>query len=223
VTGGASLAESRGCEWVPCGDVALADFNRGDFNRAGLTKEEDLFPFCARLRDAKLIASNMLGATMGTDIRILQSGGVNTGQQVYDAMMKPEGVISEVNYLWPKAGTTAPLLPKTSLVTRVSSDLGCASVSTNNPGLLPCGAVTGHRGGIFPPWRNYDEEIATLLLRLCRPRALSRRLKNYAAEIADPIRAHDLRQATAWSSAGSMPAITSAKSWPWRRSILPIS
>jgi hypothetical protein len=106
-------------------DVALAEFSRGDFSRAGLTKEEDLFPFCARLHDAKLIASNTLGATMGTDIRTLQSGGVNTGQQVYDAMMKPEGVISEVNYLWPKPGTTAPLLPKTSLVTRVSSDLGC--------------------------------------------------------------------------------------------------
>jgi hypothetical protein len=41
--------------------------------------------------------------------------------------MKPEGVISgEINYLYPKPGTTAPPLPKTSIAVRVAPDLGCA-------------------------------------------------------------------------------------------------
>jgi hypothetical protein len=47
---------------------------------------------------------------------------------MYEAMMmKPEGVISgEINYLYPKPGTTAPPLPKTSIAMRVAPDLGCA-------------------------------------------------------------------------------------------------
>jgi hypothetical protein len=107
-------------------DVALGQFNRGEFNRAGLTKEQDLYPFCTRLTDGKIIATPTLGTTVGIDTRTLKDpSGVSTGQMVFDGMSKPEGVISEVHYLWPKPGTTAPLLPKTSLVTRVSSDLGC--------------------------------------------------------------------------------------------------
>jgi hypothetical protein len=107
-------------------EVAFAEFNRGDFNRAGLAKEQDLYPFCTRLTDGSQIASASLGASIGTDTRTLKDpNGAPTGQMVFDAMSKPEGVITEVHYLWPKPGTTAPLLPKTSLVTRVSADLGC--------------------------------------------------------------------------------------------------
>jgi hypothetical protein len=107
-------------------DVAFAEFNRGDFNRAGITPSQDLYPFCTRLTDGKIIATATLGTRVGTDTRTLRDpNGVETGKLVFDAMSRPVGVISEVHYLWPKPGTTAPLLPKTSLVTRVSSDLGC--------------------------------------------------------------------------------------------------
>jgi hypothetical protein len=102
-------------------EVALGQFNRGDFNRTGLSKDQDLYPFCTRLSDGKIIATPTLGTTVGTDTRTLEPAG----KLVFDAMSKPEGVITEVHYPWPKPGTTAPLLPKTSLVTRVTSDLGC--------------------------------------------------------------------------------------------------
>jgi hypothetical protein len=107
-------------------EVAFGQFNRGDFNRTGLAKEQDLYPFCTRLSDGASIASASLGAPIGIDIRTLKDpNGAATGQATFDAMSKPEGVITEVHYLWPKPGTTAPLLPKTSLVTRVSADIGC--------------------------------------------------------------------------------------------------
>jgi hypothetical protein len=107
-------------------EVAFALFNRGEFNRAGLAKEQDFYPFCTRLTDGKAIASASLGATIGTDQRPARDpNGAPIGQMVFDAMSKPEGVITEVTYPFPKPGTTAPLLPKTALVTRVSSDLGC--------------------------------------------------------------------------------------------------
>jgi hypothetical protein len=103
-------------------EVALAQFNRGQFNRGGLDSSQDFYPFCIRLTDGKLIASPFLAATVGNDVR---TGKV--GKEVYEAMMKPEAVISgEINYLYPKPGTTAPPLPKTSIAMRVAADLGCA-------------------------------------------------------------------------------------------------
>jgi hypothetical protein len=42
------------------------------------------------------------------------------------AAQKPEGQITEVSYMFPKPGTTAPAVPKVSFVTRVA-DLGCGS------------------------------------------------------------------------------------------------
>jgi hypothetical protein len=39
--------------------------------------------------------------------------------------MKPEGVISTVDYTFPKPGTTAPAFPKQSFLMRVAPDLGC--------------------------------------------------------------------------------------------------
>jgi hypothetical protein len=51
------------------GESALAQFNRGQFNRSGLTNDEDLYPFCIRLTDGKLIASPFLAATVDNDVR----------------------------------------------------------------------------------------------------------------------------------------------------------
>jgi hypothetical protein len=46
------------------------------------------------------------------------------GQELYVAAQKPEGQITEVSYMFPKPGTTAPAVAKVSFVTRVG-DLGC--------------------------------------------------------------------------------------------------
>jgi hypothetical protein len=43
---------------------------------------------------------------------------------VYAAAQKPEGQITELSYMAPKPGTTAPVFPKVSFVTRVG-DLNC--------------------------------------------------------------------------------------------------
>jgi hypothetical protein len=40
-------------------------------------------------------------------------------------MKKPEGVVTEINYVFPKPGSDKTQVPKISLVTKVSDDLGC--------------------------------------------------------------------------------------------------
>jgi hypothetical protein len=101
-------------------ESALAQFDSGQFNRSGLTNDEDLYQFCIRLTDRKLIP--FLATTVGNDVR---NGKI--GNELYEVMMNPEGVISgEINYLYPKPGTTAPPLPKTSIAMRVAPNLGCA-------------------------------------------------------------------------------------------------
>ena len=49
-----------------------------------------------------------------------QQGQLGTAEEA-----KPEGQITEVSYLAPKPGTTAPAVPKVTFVTRVN-DLVCA-------------------------------------------------------------------------------------------------
>ena len=43
--------------------------------------------------------------------------GKALGLELYAAMQKPEGQITEVSYMFPKPGTTAPAVPKVSFVT----------------------------------------------------------------------------------------------------------
>jgi hypothetical protein len=100
--------------------VALAMFNKGE----GGFRDRDLYPFCFRTADGKQLAGP-LAITSGTDIRTLKdSSGKASGQEIYAAGQIPEGQITEVNYVFPKPGTTAPDFPKVSFVTRVG-DLGC--------------------------------------------------------------------------------------------------
>jgi Single Cache domain 2 len=100
--------------------VALGMFNKGE----GGFRDRDLYPFCFRIADGKQLAGP-LAITSGTDIRTLKdSTGKASGQEIYAAGQKPEGQITEVNYVFPKPGTTAPDFPKVSFVTRVG-DLGC--------------------------------------------------------------------------------------------------
>ena len=100
--------------------VALAMFNKGE----GGFRDRDLYPFCFRIADGKLVASPK-AVPAGTDVRTLKDRtGKLYGREVYAVAEKPEGQITEVSYMFPKPGTTAPAVPKVSFVTRVG-DLGC--------------------------------------------------------------------------------------------------
>jgi Single Cache domain 2 len=100
--------------------VALAMFLKGE----GGFRDRDLYPFCFRAGDGKLLVSPPV-VPAGTDIRSLkeQSGRVY-GVDIYAAAQKPEGQITEVSYLFPRPGTDKTPVPKVSFVTRVG-ELGC--------------------------------------------------------------------------------------------------
>ena len=101
--------------------VALAMFLKGE----GGFRDRELYPFCFRLVDGKLLASPK-AVPAGTDARTLKdSTGNSYGEAIYAAAQKPEGQITEVkSYLFPKPDTTAPTFEKVSFVTKVG-DLGC--------------------------------------------------------------------------------------------------
>jgi hypothetical protein len=101
-------------------DVALGMFNKGE----GGFKDRDLYVFCSRAGDGKNVAGPV-SVPAGTDTRTLKDpSGKEFGKELYAAALKPEGQITEVSYMFPKPGTTAPAVPKVSFVTRVG-DLGC--------------------------------------------------------------------------------------------------
>jgi hypothetical protein len=103
-------------------DVAVAQIIRGDNG----FRQGDLYPFCARLSDWKGIASGALVPPVGTDVRHqIDATGKDFGVEMMAAWSKPEGVITEVDYSFPKPGTTAPSFPKASLLMKVTPDLGC--------------------------------------------------------------------------------------------------
>ena len=68
----------------------------------------------------------------GTDVRTLKDPtGKAYGPEAYAAGQKPEGHITEVSYMFPKPGTTAPAVAKVSFVTRVGE--AAASAITSRP------------------------------------------------------------------------------------------
>ena len=99
--------------------VALAMFNKGE----GGFRDRDLYPFCFRISDEKGLAGPVAVAS-GVDARTLKDPTGNFGLELYAAAQKPEGQVTEVSYMFPKPGTTAPAVPKVSYVTR-AGDLGC--------------------------------------------------------------------------------------------------
>ena len=102
-------------------DVALAMFNKGE----GGFRDRDLYPFCFRITDGKYVANPALAVSAGTNTHTLKDPtGKVFGEELYAGAQKPEGQITEVSYMFPKPGTTAPAVPKVSFVTRVG-DLGC--------------------------------------------------------------------------------------------------
>jgi len=100
-------------------DVALAMFNNGE----GGFKDRDLYPFCFSLSDGKFVAA--IKRLMGTDIRALKDPTGNVfGPELYAAAQKPEGQITEVNYMFPRPGADETPVPKVTFVTK-AGDLGC--------------------------------------------------------------------------------------------------
>ena len=99
--------------------VALATFLKGE----GGFLDRDLYPFCFRNADGKLLVSPK-AVPAGTDIRSLKdANGSAYGEAIYAAGQKSE--VAEVGpYLFPKPGTTTPTFPKISFVTKVG-ELGC--------------------------------------------------------------------------------------------------
>jgi hypothetical protein len=102
-------------------DVTLGMINKGE----GGFRDRDLYAFCGRITDGKVLATGAVAPPIGVDQRALKdSTGKAFGMDLYAAGQKPEGEITEVSYMFPKPGTTAPPVSKVSFVTRVG-DLGC--------------------------------------------------------------------------------------------------
>jgi hypothetical protein len=102
---------------------ALDMFTKGE----GGFLDRDLYVFCADLITNKQIANGNPNAKalIGTDLREAKdANGKAFGAEIVDGMKKPESVVTEVNYVFPKPGSDKTPVPKVSLVTRVG-DLGC--------------------------------------------------------------------------------------------------
>ena len=102
---------------------ALDMFNKGE----GGFLDRDLYVFCGNLSDGKAVAIGNPNAKqlIGVNSRTLKDAtGKPFGEELYAAYQKPEGEITEVNYMFPRPGADKMPVPKVSLVTRVG-DLGC--------------------------------------------------------------------------------------------------
>jgi hypothetical protein len=103
---------------------ALDMFNKGE----GGFRDRDLYVFCVNASDGTIVAlgNPKLWQALGTDIRAAQNSTGNAfGAEIYAAIQKPEGQITEVSYMLPKPGADDTPVAKVGLVTRVSDDLGC--------------------------------------------------------------------------------------------------
>ena len=102
---------------------ALDMFNKGE----GGFLDRDLYVFCSNVGDGKNVAIGNPNAKqlLGKDARTLKdAAGKPFGEELYAAMQKPDGEISEVSYVFPRPGADKTPVPKVSLVTRIG-DIGC--------------------------------------------------------------------------------------------------
>ena len=102
---------------------ALDMFNKGE----GGFLDRDLYPFCFNVSDGKIlaVASPNSKQVLGADVRTIKDPtGKVFGPELYAAAQKPEGQITEVNYMWPRTGSDKTPVAKVSFVTKVG-DLGC--------------------------------------------------------------------------------------------------
>jgi hypothetical protein len=89
--------------------------------------DRDLYPFCNAVSDAKVLPFPNPNAKQifGTDARNLKdAAGKEFGKELYAAGQKPEGEITEVNYLFSKPGPDPKPVPKVTFVTRIG-DIYC--------------------------------------------------------------------------------------------------
>jgi hypothetical protein len=103
---------------------ALDMFNKGE----GGFRDRDLYVFCANANDGTVVAigNPNLKQALGWDVRAGQnSSGEAFGEEIYAAMQKPEGQISEVSYVSPTPDADDTLAGKVTLVARADDDLGC--------------------------------------------------------------------------------------------------
>jgi hypothetical protein len=103
---------------------ALDMFNKGE----GGFRDRDLYVFCVNVTDGTIVATGNpnLKQALGTDIRAAQnSTGKAFGAEIYAAIQKPEGQITEVSFIAPKPGADDTLALKVNLVARADADLGC--------------------------------------------------------------------------------------------------
>ncbi len=101
---------------------ALAMFNAG----TGGFRDRDLYVFCFNAGDGKIVATGNPNAKfVDQDIRSLKdSSGKTFGMDLYAAGQKPEGQITQVDYIFVKPGADKTPAPKSSSVTRVR-DIVC--------------------------------------------------------------------------------------------------
>jgi hypothetical protein len=103
---------------------ALDMFNKGE----GGFLARDLYVFCGNVSDGKAVAIGNPNAKqlLGVDAKTLKDAtGKLFGVEIAAAYQKAEGVITEVNYMFPRPGPDKTPVQKVSLITRVSDDLGC--------------------------------------------------------------------------------------------------
>ena len=101
---------------------ALAMFNTGE----GGFLDEDLYPYCFTVGDGTIVADVNEPKLVGQKaMDLTDATGKPFGVELYEAVQKSEGKITDVSYMFPKPGSEQTLAPKVAFVTRVG-DLGCA-------------------------------------------------------------------------------------------------
>jgi len=102
--------------------LAMVDKGEGGF------RDRDLYVFCVNVSDGTLVATGNpnLREALGVDVRAAQnSTGKRFGEEIYAAIQRPEGQITEVSYIAPEPDAGDTLVAKVSLVARADNDLGC--------------------------------------------------------------------------------------------------
>ena len=101
---------------------ALDMFNSGE----GEFRDRDLYPFCFNGSDGKFVAVGPNAKQLlGKDVRVLKDPtGKVYGPELYAAAQKPDGQITEVNYMFTRPGADNAPVPKVTFVTK-AGDLGC--------------------------------------------------------------------------------------------------
>ena len=103
---------------------ALDMFNTGE----GGFRDRDLYVFCVNANNGTIVATGnpRLKQALGTNMRAAQnSRGEPFGAEIYAAIQKPEGQITEVSYMATKPDGDDTPVAKVTFVARADNDLGC--------------------------------------------------------------------------------------------------